>query len=51
MKKFKILACYQQSISSGETLIKRGNINDGMYILQIKGLRIIQQKLIIGRAK
>lgn len=42
---------YQQSVLSGEFLINQENLNAGLYILQIKGKKSIQKKLIIGGNK
>ena len=39
---------YQQSVFSGEFLLKHRNIKDGLYLLQIKGKYTLQKKLIVG---
>jgi len=39
---------YQQPVLSDEFLINRGNLNEGLYILQIVGKKSIQKKLIVG---
>jgi hypothetical protein len=39
---------FQQPVLSSEFLINRGNLNEGLYILQIVGKMSIQKKLIVG---
>jgi hypothetical protein len=39
---------YQQSVLSGDFLIKHKNLKDGIYLLQIVGKKSIQKKLIVG---
>lgn len=40
---------YQKPVFSGEVEIKRENLKDGIYILQITGKKIYWKKLMVGR--
>ncbi len=40
---------YQKQVNSGEVEIKRGNLKEGLYILQITGKKSFRKKLMVGR--
>lgn len=40
---------YQKVVSSGEVEIKRGNLREGLYILQIAAKKVFRKKLMVGR--
>jgi hypothetical protein len=40
---------YQKPINSGNFLIERGNLKEGMYILQVAGKKIFRKKLMIKK--
>lgn len=40
---------YQKPVYSGEVEIKRGNLKEGLYILQIAGKKVFRKKLMVGR--
>jgi hypothetical protein len=39
---------YKKNIDMGEFILQRGDLKSGIYILQINGKKIIQQKLMVG---
>ncbi len=41
----------QRPVYSGEVEIKRGNLKEGLYILQIAGKKVFRKKLMVGRVK
>ena len=41
---------YSKPVFSGEVEIERGNLKEGLYILQIAGKKIYRKKLIVGRS-
>ena len=41
---------YQKPVSSGEVEIKRGNLKEGLYILQIAGKKVLRKKIMVGRS-